>query len=142
MSTVLQPRPLAERLGRARHAAQPQRVGSVTSVVGLGLEVSGLDCAVGDLVRVGTDGNLEAEVVAVTSSAVRCMPLGRLTGISAGDPVRATGSPATVPTGLGLFGRVLDGLGRPMDGKGPLNSGPVVSIDKAAPLAMQRARIS
>lgn len=130
------------RLGAAREAARPERVGSVTKVVGLGLEVSGLDCAVGDLVRIGHDGGLEAEVVAVSDAAARCMPLGRLNGISAGDPARATGSPATVPTGLGLFGRVLDGLGRPVDGKGPLASGPAVSIDKAAPLAMQRARIS
>ena len=50
------------------------------------------------------------------------MPLGRLTGINAGTPARSKGTPLLVPTGTGLFGRVLDGLGRPIDGKGPLRA--------------------
>ncbi|PEF36221.1 EscN/YscN/HrcN family type III secretion system ATPase, partial [Bacillus sp. AFS094228] len=70
-----------------------------------------------------------------------CMPLGRLAGVAAGDPVRAKGGTVLVPTGPGLFGRVIDGLGRPIDGKGPLNSGPRVPIDNEAPNAMKRARI-
>ena len=61
------------------------------------------------------------------------MPLGRLAGVAAGDPVRAKGGAVLVPTGAGLFGRVLDGLGRPIDGKGPLLSGPRVPIDNEAP---------
>ncbi len=56
-------------------------------------------------------------------------------------PVRAKGGAVLVPTGQGLFGRVLDGLGRPIDGKGPLLSGPRVPIDNEAPNAMKRARI-
>jgi flagellum-specific ATP synthase len=96
---------------------------------------------VGDLVTVGEAPGLDAEVVASVSGAVRCMPLGRLTGVAAGDPARSKGAPILVPTGRGLFGRVLDGLGRPIDGKGPLPASPMVPLDNEAPSAMHRARV-
>ncbi len=134
-------RPYAGRFRAALVAAAPQRVGTVTSVLGLGLEVSGLDCAVGDLVTIGEAPGLDAEVVASVSGAVRCMPLGRLTGVAAGEPARSKGAPILVPTGRGLFGRVLDGLGRPIDGKGPLPASPMVPLDNEAPSAMHRARV-
>lgn len=131
--------------------ARPERVGVVSSIVGLGLDIAGLDCAVGDLVRVGEPGILEpgilgpgildAEVVAVTASGIRCMPLGRTTGIRAGAPARAAGLPALVPTGNSLLGRVLDGLGRPIDGRGPLHSATRVPLDNDTPSALHRARI-
>ncbi|MEI2276881.1 FliI/YscN family ATPase [Paenarthrobacter ilicis] len=135
-------RPHADRFQAAVAAAAPQRVGTVTSVLGLGLEIAGLDCAVGELVTVGAGHEtLDAEVVASVSGAVRCMPLGRLTGVAAGAPARAKGSPMLVPTGTGLFGRVLDALGRPIDGKGPLPPSRMVPLDQEAPSAMSRARI-
>ncbi|MCB5283776.1 MULTISPECIES: FliI/YscN family ATPase [unclassified Arthrobacter] len=135
-------RPKGDSFTAALRAAAPQRVGVVTSVVGLSLEVSGLDGALGELVTVGENPGLDAEVVAAMGSTLRCMPLGRLAGVAAGDPVRAkAGTTMLVPTGRGLFGRVIDGLGRPIDGKGPLKSGPRVPIDNEAPLAMKRARI-
>ncbi len=122
-------------------AARPEKLGQVSAIVGLGLEVTGLDCAVGDIIRVGDAPGVEAEVVATSLTGARCMPLGRLSGINAGTPVRATGSPMLVPTGPGLFGRVLDGMGRPIDGKGPLVSGPLVELDNDSPSAMHRTRI-
>ena len=112
-------RPHAGRFHAAVAVAAPQRVGTVTSVLGLGLEIAGLNCAVGELITVGSGvETLDAEVVASVSGAVRCMPLGRLTGVAAGAPARAKGTPMLVPTGTGLFGRVLDALGRPIDGRG------------------------
>ena len=78
-------RPKGADYAAALRAAAPQRVGVVTSVMGLGLEVSGLDCALGDLVTVGSNPGLDAEVVAALDSSVRCMPLGRLAGVAAGD---------------------------------------------------------
>lgn len=142
----------AERLSAAREAARPQRVGRVTSAVGLGLTVAGLDAAVGDVLEIGTGpGAALAEVVATGADGLRCMPLGRLVGVTAGTPARSTGRPLLVPTGSGLFGRVLDGLGRPIDGKGPLvgasrsdgRRDPVrlVTLDHDTPSAMHRARI-
>lgn len=134
-------RPHGPRFSRALTAAAPERIGIVTSVLGLGLEIAGLDCAVGDLVTVGRDPGLDAEVVASLSGTVRCMPLGRLAGVAAGDPARSKGTPHLVPTGRGLFGRVIDGLGRPIDGKGPLPPGPMVPADNESPSAMHRARV-
>lgn len=136
----------AERLNAAVRAARPERRGMVSSIVGLGVEVVGLDCAIGDLVRLGEGtpeggGVIEAEVVASTRAGIRCMPLGRMAGISVGTPARSANEPVRVPTGAGLFGRVLDGLGRPIDGKGPLDASAFVSLHNEAPSAMHRARI-
>ncbi|MDQ1606926.1 MAG: flagellum-specific synthase, partial [Microbacteriaceae bacterium] len=65
-------RPRAEQFGYAIAAAAPQRVGVVSSIIGLGIELSGLDCAIGELVVIGTDPGIEAEVVAATRDGVRC----------------------------------------------------------------------
>ena len=79
-------RPRGEAFGHALAAARPQRVGKVSTVVGLSVEVTGLDCAVGDLVSLGAPGaEVDAEVVAATRDGVRCMPFGRLAGLTAGD---------------------------------------------------------
>ena len=138
-STLLPPRSRAFRT--AVVAARPQRVGVVASVLGLSVEVSGVDCAIGDLVTIGDETPIFAEVIATSRTGLRCMPLGRLAGISAGAPVRAQGAPMLVPTGSGLFGRVIDGLGRPIDGKGPLVVDEYVGVDNESPSAMDRSRI-
>jgi len=61
-----------------------------------------------------------AEVVGFRDRLVDLMVLGELGGVGPDSEVVATGSPLTVPVGDGLLGRVIDGLGRPIDGKGPL----------------------
>ncbi|MCC3270933.1 FliI/YscN family ATPase [Arthrobacter gengyunqii] len=127
----------------ALQAAAPTRVGSVASVLGLGLDITGLDAGVGDIVTVGEGtAAIHAEVVAASRDGIRCMPYGRVVGLSAGTPARSLGRPLLVPTGSGLLGRVIDGLGNPIDGKGPLISGPRVPLDNESPHAMQRARIT
>jgi len=143
-TTLLRPRGLDEALRQA----PPQRVGVVTSAVGLGLTIAGLDAHVGEVVAVGAEGAPQTlvEVVATDVTGVRCMPLGRLTGVTAGTLARPTGRPVLVPTGAGLFGRVLDGLGRPIDDRGPLvgaGGEPVawVPLDHETPNAMARTRI-
>ena len=132
----------ATRFAAALEAARPQRLGRVSTVLGLGLEVEGLNVAVGDLIRVGDYPGVEAEVVATTRDGVRCMPLGRTDGLRTGAPAWSSGAPALVPTGEGLFGRVLDALGRPIDGKGPLDSRASVPLHHPSPAAMSRARIT
>ena len=107
---------------RARAAARPQVTGSVSGAMGLTMTVDGLSAAVGDLVEVNPgDRGLLAEVVAVGRDRLTCMPLGT-SPASAGRPGRATGMPLQVPVGEALLGRVLDGLGRPVDGGPPLGS--------------------
>ena len=142
MSTATAWRPRSASFAAALRAAAPQRVGRVSSVLGLSVEIAGLDCGVGDLVSIGHPGAaVDAEVVAATREGIRCMPFGRLTGLTAGTPARSKGTPLLVPTGTGLFGRVLDGLGRPIDGKGPLDVEALVPLDHETPSAMLRTRI-
>lgn len=135
-------RPSSHKFFKALKAAQPERVGEVTGVVGLSLDIAGLKCAVGDLVTLNSHPPIEAEVVAVTKTTARCMPLGRIDGISAGMTAQTKNASALIPTGNALLGRVLDGLGRPIDGKGPLNASGYVSLNNESPDAMQRSRIT
>jgi len=127
---------------RALHAARPVPVGRVRAVVGLSVETVGTTAAVGELVTIGEgDDAVTAEVVATAGGATRCMPLGPTRGMRAGLPVRAHGTGLLVPVGPGLLGRVLDGLGRPIDGRGPLGPHDLVPLDAAAPHPMDRARV-
>jgi flagellum-specific ATP synthase len=105
--------------------------------------VTGIQAAVGDLVEVDPAGRrLLAEVVAVAADRLVCMPLGDLSGVHAGARVRPTGMPLQVPVGEALLGRVLDGLGRPVDGGPALGAG-VSWVDLAGetPHALSRARV-
>ncbi len=108
--------PFEARLPKAVEAARPQRVGRVERVVGLTFEIAGVDVAIGDAVRVGPpERSMLGEVVAIGDGSAVAMPLGELHGLRAGDPVLATGGSLTIPVGQELLGRVLDGLGHPID---------------------------
>ncbi len=103
---------------RLSQAVLPQVSGQVTRIVGLRVEVDGLRAAVGDALRIHRAGGvLDAEVVAVEGSSLACMPLGDLHGVRFGDRVDPVGGPLQIMVGPGLLGRVLDGLGRPIDGR-------------------------
>jgi flagellum-specific ATP synthase len=129
-------------LAEVLDAAAPERVGTVTAVRGLALEVAGLPCAVGDHLEVAADAGAptRAEVVSSARGTLTCMPLGPLAGLRVGQSARAVRGGPRVPTGPALLGRVLDGLGRPIDGRGPL-VGPTVRSADRAPSPMERARI-
>ena len=127
--------------------ARPEVVGRVRQAVGLSVEVEGLDLAIGDLVQlgdgpVGAGTHMPAEVVAATAGAARCMPLAPPHGLRAGLEARATGGSLRVPVGPGLLGRVLDGLGQPIDGKGPLRDVTYVDIAGRAPHPLARQRVT
>lgn len=124
--------------GAVREAVRPERIGEVSQVRGLSVQVRGLDGAVGDVVTLDC---VDAEVVAISEGGLRCMPLAPVAGLTVGAPVRARGGALRVPTGAALLGRVLDGLGRPIDGKGPLTGAVPVSLDHAPPSIMGRDRI-
>ncbi|GIL36753.1 FliI/YscN family ATPase [Phycicoccus sp. DTK01] len=124
-------------------AARPRVTGRVTRAIGVGLEVSGLDVAVGEAVRVvGERGSILAEVVALDDGTARCMPVGELRGVRVGDRVEATGGPLRVPVGDGLVGRVVNALGQPIDGGPALTDVQWVGTDGTPPPAMTRERIN
>ena len=126
------------RINAALTAAQPLSRGKVTGAVGLRVTVSGLDARVGELLQIGEgDEAVLAEVAAIDGERLSCLPLGPIAGMSTGSPVVSTGGPLRVAVGPDLRGRILDGLGRPMDGGPPLK-GEMVSIEAAPPSAMER----
>ncbi|GAA1931159.1 FliI/YscN family ATPase [Nocardioides marmoribigeumensis] len=137
---------LDQRLDAAREAARPRRLGTVAQLLGLHLVVRGLDAAVGDVVEVlgprPTDPVVPAEVAASGPEGLVCLPMADTKGLRVGALVRSTGGPLTVPVGPSLLGRVIDGLGRPLDGGPSLADLPRVSIDNAVPPALSRARIT
>jgi flagellum-specific ATP synthase len=122
-------------------AARPEVSGSVAEVRGLSITVQGLAARVGDVIRIGSAAPVPAEVVAVHAQSAICLPLGPVDGIGSGDRAVADGGPLTVAVGDQLLGRVLDGLGRPLDGS-PLPVGlERVGIDPTPPDALTRARV-
>ncbi|MFF2631408.1 FliI/YscN family ATPase [Microbacterium sp. NPDC058021] len=119
-------------------AARPERSGSVSRIFGLGVEVRGIGAAVGDLITIG--GRVDAEVVAAERGALRCMPLSATTGLRVGDRATPLAGGLSVPVGRGVLGRIIDGLGRPIDDRGPIEA-PRVALGHDTPPVMDRARI-
>jgi flagellum-specific ATP synthase len=124
-------------------AARPLPRGRVEQVVGLHIEVAGVDAAIGDLVVVEVGGgDVACEVIALRGEQLVCMPFGDLHGVRAGAPVTPTGSPHRIGVGRALLGRVIDGLGRPIDGR-PLPAGltPCV-VAGSAPNPLERVPVT
>jgi type III secretion protein N (ATPase) len=128
-----------ERIRAELRAVSPaQATGRVRGVTGLRITAVLPGARIGDVVVVRRRGSpLLAEVVGLDEGAVVAMPLGEPSGIATDDPVESTGAPLEIRAGEGLLGRVLDGLGRPLDGGGPVR-GEQVAVDRAPPPALRR----
>lgn len=118
--------------------------GRVTQVVGLVIEANGPMVRIGDLCIIHSDTGqkIRAEVVGFRGSSVLLMPLAEMIGVRAGCLVSSTGECMKAPFGASLLGRVLDGLGQPMDGLGSINPEGWQSVYAEPPNAMERAMIS
>ena len=130
---------------RQRLAATPtlQATGRVIGVTGLSMRFSMPGVRVGDLVRVQRRGEpLVCEVVGFDHGEAIAMPLGSLTGVGPDDTVEATGGAFTVLASDALLGRVMDGLGQPMDGKPALSRGEQVPVDRDPPDALTRRPVN
>lgn len=121
-----------------------QVVGKVTQVIGLVVEAQVQGVSVGELCRIVVSKNktVLAEVVGFKEEKVLLMPLGGLTGIRPGSRIYGTGRPIQVKVGPGLLGRVLNGLGEPMDNKGELIFETTYPVDRDAPDPIKRPRIT
>ncbi len=121
------------------------RLGRVNRVVGLVIEATGLNVGVGELCRIQSltdDHTLLAEVAGFHERGVLLLPLGEIGGVHPGSSVEPLGRSFGVDVGPGLLGRVVDGLGRPIDGGGPV--GPLTRVPLAAepPNPLDRREIS
>ena len=117
--------------------------GRVSKIVGLTIESIGPTTDIGELcyIKPRKGPGLPAEVVGFRDQRVLLMPLSDLTGIGPGSLVTATGSPLLVPVGEALLGRVLDGLGQPMDNKGYVPVTKYLSVQGKIPKPLERQRI-
>jgi type III secretion protein N (ATPase) len=123
---------------------EPTRArGSVVASRGLTLTASLAAARRGDWLRVlrREGGPLDAEVIAFEGELCTLMPLGDLHGVGAGDEVEWMSSHFQVPVGESWLGRVVDGVGRPLDGGAQL-SGLPWALERAAPAPFERPRIS
>ena len=109
-----------ERLSDLR--PQPALAGHLVRMVGMTLEAVGLNVAVGSRCLVSTRGgrHIEAEVVGFSESRIFLMPTEKFEGLQPGARVVPLLRSSRVAVGPNLLGRVIDGAGRPLDGKGPL----------------------
>ncbi|MDH5180323.1 MAG: flagellar protein export ATPase FliI [Gammaproteobacteria bacterium] len=105
--------------------------GRLTRMVGLTLEAIGCQAAIGARCLVESiDGNpVEAEVVGFSGEYLYLMPTGEMHGIRPNARVIPTGSAYTISVSDDLLGRVLDGSGRPLDGKGPIRASEKVPLN-------------
>ncbi|MEN3284030.1 MAG: flagellum-specific synthase [Solirubrobacteraceae bacterium] len=134
-------RRLTEAIGRAD---LHRRHGRVSDLIGLIVEATGLEAEVGEVCEIATGRSraaVPAEVVGFRRRRTLLMPLGDLHGIGPGNVVTATGEPVRVTVGDELLGRVLDGLGRPLDDGEELPAGRVRSADGSPPDPLDRPRI-
>lgn len=122
-----------------------RQTGRIEEIIGLIIESQGPAGSIGDVCEVSSTRlprPVRMEIVGFRKGKTLLMPLGVLAGISPGDEVVSVGSEAMVPVGEALLGRILDGLGNPMDGKGPVSHVKRVPLHRDPTDAMQRRRVT
>ena len=122
-----------------------RRHGRVSELIGLIIEASGLQAEIGEVCLVGggrASDPVATEVVGFREGKTLLMPLGELQGIGPGTTVEATGAAFRVGVGEQLLGRVIDGLGDPIDQRPPATPQAWRSTIATPPDPLMRPRIS
>jgi flagellum-specific ATP synthase len=113
-----------ERCHRMIEQVRPIKMyGKVNQIIGLVVEGQGPCSSIGEMCEIYANGNgeaLSAEVVGFKAGKVLMMPLEGSRGVGPGCKIVSLGKKADVKVGRGLLGRVIDGMGNPIDGKGPV----------------------
>jgi type III secretion protein N (ATPase) len=137
---------LGQALARLEGASPRRESGRVTEVTGLVIRALVPGLRVGELVEIEPPHRdapaLQAEVVGFRGDEAVLMPLGEPAGIGADSLVTPTGRPFEIGASDRLLGRVLDGLGRPMDGGGPIAGAVPFAVDRPAPEPLSRRRVT
>ncbi len=129
---------------RVREARVTETCGRVVQLIGLVVESEGPLAAMGEVCRIQSarhDGETLAEVVGFRNHHLLLMPLGEIHGIHPGAEVVATGTPLRVAVSSALKGRVIDGLGNPIDGLAPIAGEHNVGLNFRPPHPLKRQRI-
>lgn len=139
---------MEELMGSLRETVKGFQVGQDSSETGRVLEVGdgiatvqGLDRAVyGELVEFET--GVKGMVMDLSRETVGCVLLGREEGLGEGSRVTRTGRPADVPVGRALLGRVVDAMGTPIDGLGPIHAADTRPIEREASGVISREAVN
>jgi F-type H+-transporting ATPase subunit alpha len=129
------------RIEKVKLAAEARNEGTIVSVSDGIVRVHGLaDAMAGEMIEM--PGNAFGLALNLERDSVGCVVLGGYDHLREGDTVKTTGRILEVPIGRELLGRVVDALGNPIDGKGPLNSTQTSPIEKVAPGVIWRKSVS
>ena len=126
------------------HVDTLKPMGRITQVIGIVAESNGPKAKVGELCYINLDNrvSVRAEVVGFKENKILLMPFGEMGGIGPGCEVMATGVPLSVRVSEALLGRVIDGAGNPIDGKGEIPSRESYPISGHPPDPLTRRRIT
>ena len=122
-------------------STKPEEMGTVLTVGDEIATIAGLEDAVYGEVLVFSNG-IKGMVQELRPGQLCCVLFGDSSGIEAGDPVRRTGKIAGVPVGEGFLGRVVDALGSPIDGAGPIQADAYYPVERPAPGIMDRQPVN
>jgi len=129
------------RIDKFQSAAEGSNVGTVVSVTDGIVRVHGLaDARYGEMLEF--TGNIFGLALNLEQDSVGAVILGDYKQISEGSSVKTTGRILEVPVGPELLGRVVDALGNPIDGKGPVNSTQKAPLERVAPGVIFRQSVS
>jgi F-type H+-transporting ATPase subunit alpha len=132
---------IKQRIERFESAAEARNTGTVVSVTDGICRIHGLaDVRYGEMIEF--PGSLFGLALNLEQDSVGAVVLGDYKTIKEGDTVKTTGRILEVPVGPELLGRVVDGLGAPIDGKGPLNAKASAPIERVAPGVIYRKSVS
>ncbi|MDR0381222.1 MAG: flagellar protein export ATPase FliI [Oscillospiraceae bacterium] len=118
--------------------------GKVHMITGLTVESAGPSVKIGEMCRIFTlrgDESIQAEVVGFKDKRILLMPYGDLAGVGPGSRVVSTNRTLRVPVGMDFRGRVLDGLGAPIDGGPPVYTNEYYPVENVPPNPLSRPRI-
>src|SRR5712691_1368717 len=139
MSTLLQE--IEAQIAGVKTAIAKQNVGTVREIGDGVAKIEGLtDAMLNEMLDFGN--GVTGLALNLEETEVGAIILGDYTGISEGQEVKTTGKLLQVPAGKGLLGRVVDSLGRPVDGKGPVKSDIAYPVEKIAPGIIKRKSVS
>ncbi|MBM3823170.1 MAG: F0F1 ATP synthase subunit alpha [Verrucomicrobia bacterium] len=139
MSSLLQD--IEAQIAGVKSAVAKQNVGVVREISDGVAKIEGLtDCMANEMLDFGN--GVIGLALNLEETEVGAIILGDYLGVQEGNAVRTTGKLLSVPVGKGLLGRVVDVLGRPLDGKGPIKETAFYPVEKIAPGIIKRKSVS
>src|SRR5579871_2246229 len=139
MSTLLQD--IEAQIAGAKTAVAKQNIGHVREISDGVAKIEGLtDAMLNEMLDFGN--GVVGLALNLEETEVGAIILGDYTGVKEGQEVRTTGKLLQVPVGKGLLGRVVNSLGQPVDGKGPIKNEASYPVEKIAPGIVKRKSVS